>query len=61
VLSPTRQARCFDPHGAYVRHHVPELRGLDSAAIHEPWRLGRIELARRGYPLPIVPVGEVKT
>jgi len=58
VLSPTRQARRFDLHGAYVRRHVPELRGLDPAAVHEPWRLGRGELARLGYPQPIVPVGE---
>ncbi len=54
VLSPTRQARRFDPHGAYVRRHIPELRGLDSDIIHEPWRLGRRELVRLGYPAPIV-------
>ena len=41
VLSPTRQGNRFDPEGTYVRRHVPELRGLDSASIHEPWRLGR--------------------
>lgn len=59
VLSPTRQARRFDPHGTYVRRHVPELRRLDPAVIHEPWRLGRRELVRLGYPVPIVPIGEV--
>ncbi len=59
VLSPTRQGQRFDPHGTYVRRHVPELLGLDSARIHEPWRLGRRELARLGYPVPIVPLGEV--
>jgi deoxyribodipyrimidine photo-lyase len=58
VLSPTRQGHRFDPHGTYVRRHVPELRGLDSALTHEPWRLGRRELARLGYPAPIVPFGE---
>jgi deoxyribodipyrimidine photo-lyase len=59
VLSPTRQGHRFDQHGTYVRRHVPELRGLDSASIHEPWRLGRRQLARLGYPAPIVPPGEV--
>jgi deoxyribodipyrimidine photo-lyase len=59
VLSPTRQGHRFDPHGTYVRRHVPELRGLDPASIHEPWRLGRRQLARLGYPAPIVPPGEV--
>ena len=58
VLDPTRQEHRFDPQGTYVRHHVPELSGLDSAMIHEPWRLGHRELARLGYPAPIVPVRE---
>lgn len=56
VLSPTRQARRFDPRGDYVRRHVPELRGLDASVVHEPWLLGRRELARLGYPAPIEPV-----
>jgi deoxyribodipyrimidine photo-lyase len=59
VLSPTRQGHRFDPHGTYVRRHVPELLGLDRARIHEPWRLGRRELARLGYPAPIAPPGGV--
>ena len=58
VLNPTRQGRRFDPQGTYVRRYLPELRGLDSAIIHEPWRLGHRELARLGYPAPMVPVGE---
>jgi deoxyribodipyrimidine photo-lyase len=59
VLSPTRQARRFDPVGAYVRRHVPELRGLGPPVVHEPWRLGRQELERLGYVAPVVPVGDV--
>ncbi len=51
VLSPTRQARRFDPGGDYVRRHVPELAALDASVIHEPWRLGAAALARLGYPL----------
>ena len=52
VLNPTRQARRFDPDGAYVRRWVPELEGIDGASAHEPWRLGL--LAPSKYPAPIV-------
>ena len=50
VFNPTAQARRFDPDGAYVRRWVPELRGLDGAAIHEPWRLPVAVRRRLGYP-----------
>lgn len=39
VLNPLRQARRFDPDGAYVRRYVPELRDVDGAAVHTPWTL----------------------
>ena len=52
VFNPTRQARRFDPDGAYVRRWVPELEAVDGGAVHEPWRLGL--LAPKGYPAPIV-------
>ena len=39
VLNPLRQAARFDPHGDYVRRHVPELAGLPGAAVHRPWLL----------------------
>jgi deoxyribodipyrimidine photo-lyase len=52
VFNPTRQARRFDPDGAYVRRWVPELGEIEGGAVHEPWRLGL--LAPQGYPAPIV-------
>lgn len=52
VFNPTRQARRFDPDGAYVRHWVPELEGVERGAVHEPWRLGLLRPA--AYPHPIV-------
>ena len=52
VFNPTRQARRFDPDGAYVRRWVPELEAIDGGAVHEPWRLG--PLAPKSYPAPIV-------
>jgi deoxyribodipyrimidine photo-lyase len=51
VFNPIRQARRFDPDGAYVRRWVPELEAVDGADVHEPWRLDRHP---RDYPLPIV-------
>jgi deoxyribodipyrimidine photo-lyase len=53
-LNPLRQARRFDPDGEYVRRWVPELRGIEGGAVHEPWR--EAPSARRGYPDPIVPL-----
>ncbi len=41
TFNPTRQALRFDPRGDYVRRYVPELAGIDGAAVHEPWKLGR--------------------
>jgi deoxyribodipyrimidine photo-lyase len=54
VLNPLRQARRFDPDGAYVRRYVPELGVLAGAAVQEPWRLPAGERRRLRYPQPIV-------
>jgi deoxyribodipyrimidine photo-lyase len=51
ALNPLRQARRFDPDGAYVRRYVPELARIEGRAVHEPWRLGT---DTDGYPPPIV-------
>jgi deoxyribodipyrimidine photo-lyase len=51
ALNPLRQARRFDPAGAYVRRYVPELAAIEGRAIHEPWKL-RVKVD--GYPTPIV-------
>ncbi|MDA2978955.1 MAG: deoxyribodipyrimidine photo-lyase [Actinomycetota bacterium] len=60
IFNPTRQSRRFDPDGDYIQQWVPELRGMPSDLIHEPW--GTTPLARRweaavlasGYPKPLV-------
>ena len=52
VFNPTRQARRFDPDGAYVRRWVRELEGVDGPDVHEPWRLGHLRPA--AYASPIV-------
>ncbi len=53
VLNPIRQARRFDPHGEYVRRHVPELAAIPTGAVHEPWRL-RSAGAALDYPERLV-------
>ena len=64
VFNPILQGHKFDPDGAYVRRWVPELAGLLSGAVHEPWAMGPLELAAAGvvlgdtYPAPIVDLGE---
>ena len=52
VFNPTRQARRFDPDGAYVRRWLPELEAVDGPDVHEPWRLGHLRPA--AYASPIV-------
>jgi deoxyribodipyrimidine photo-lyase len=40
VFNPVTQGLKFDPDGDYVRRWVPELRGVEGKAVHEPWKLG---------------------
>jgi len=60
IFNPTSQSQKFDPDGTYIRCWVPELGELDDKAIHEPSKLGPLELAAAGirlgdtYPEPIV-------
>jgi deoxyribodipyrimidine photo-lyase len=52
MLNPTLQGKRHDPDGEYVRRWVPELAGVEGAAVHEPWKLG--PLLTGGYPEQIV-------
>lgn len=63
VFNPMTQGEKFDPDGAYVRRHVPELAKLPAKHIHAPWKAPREVLAKAGvtlgetYPHPIVDHG----
>ena len=65
-FNPTLQGEKFDPDGAYVRQHVPELARLDSKYIHKPWLAPPLELAAGGvvlgrdYPAPIIDHGKAR-
>ncbi|WUR85200.1 DNA photolyase family protein [Streptomyces phaeochromogenes] len=58
VLNPVLQGKRYDPDGTYVRRWVPELEGLDGAAVHEPWKLKGVERAAYDYPGPIVELAD---
>jgi deoxyribodipyrimidine photo-lyase len=55
TLNPVRQARRYDPNGAYVRRYVQELREVPTPLVFAPWQDPAL-LRRTGYPEPIVPV-----
>ena len=57
IFNPVSQGRKFDPDGAYIRRWVPELAGLDGAAVHEPWTADGSLFGAGDYPPPIVDHG----
>ena len=60
IFNPVAQGEKFDPTGAYVRAHVPELARLPDAILHKPWEAPRLLLEGAGvrlgatYPPPLV-------
>jgi deoxyribodipyrimidine photo-lyase len=60
IFNPVLQGQKFDTSGDYVRRWVPELAGLEPAALHAPWLAGADRLQSAGvtlgetYPRPIV-------
>ena len=39
VFNPVLQSKRYDATGQYLRHWIPELRGIPDRFIHEPWRM----------------------
>jgi deoxyribodipyrimidine photo-lyase len=52
VMNPVIQGQRFDPHGAWVRRWVPELRRMPDALVHRPWDAPSGSVP--GYPPPVV-------
>ncbi len=56
----TKQAKDYDPDGAYVKCWLPELASLPADKVHEPWNLLPVEQHRFNirlgvdYPYPVV-------
>jgi deoxyribodipyrimidine photo-lyase len=57
----TTQALRHDPNGEYVRHYVPELRGINGPSVHRPWALPAAIRRYLDYPDPLVDVAEGNT
>tara|TARA_Y100001934_G_scaffold171328_1_gene203310 strand:- start:4748 stop:6301 length:1554 start_codon:yes stop_codon:yes gene_type:complete len=60
IYNPVKQSRDQDPEGVFIRQWVPELSGVPTSHIHEPWRMGLLDQEAAGsrlgkdYPTPIV-------
>ncbi len=60
IFNPILQGEKFDPRGAYVRAHIPELARMPDQYIHKPWLASKFVLEEAGvklgknYPYPIV-------
>lgn len=54
IFNTYSQSEKFDAKGDYIREFVPELRSLESAAIHNPEKLSPLTRARLDYPEPLV-------
>jgi deoxyribodipyrimidine photo-lyase len=52
-FNPIRQAQRFDPDGVYVRRYVPELKSVEGADVHQPWRLPADIRRTLDYPGPL--------
>ena len=53
IMNPTLQSERYDPQGQFIKKYCPELRGLKSPIIHNPYARG-IKAGELDYPLPIV-------
>lgn len=51
IFNPVSQSQKFDPDGEYIRHWVPELRGVPDRYLHSPWQMTP---PPADYPPPIV-------
>lgn len=60
IYSPVKQSCDQDPDGDFIRRWVPELEGVNSDSIHEPWKMSAAEQQAAGvkvgttYPRPLV-------
>jgi deoxyribodipyrimidine photo-lyase len=60
IYNPVKQSQDNDPEGVFIKKWVPELTGVPTAFIHEPWKMTSMEQAMYGvvigkdYPSVIV-------
>lgn len=60
IYNPVKQSKEHDPEGTFITQWVPELRGLPTPLVHEPWLMSPMEklLYECDYPDPIVNIEE---
>ncbi|QRV87506.1 deoxyribodipyrimidine photo-lyase [Ceratobasidium sp. AG-Ba] len=55
IFNPYSQSEKADPSGNYIRRFVPELKGLEGKALHDPFsHLDKAAFKKLGYPEPLV-------
>ena len=60
IYNPVKQGCDHDPEGNFIRTWVPELKNVETAFIHEPWKMYLIDQQTAGcilgkdYPKPII-------
>ena len=60
IFNPVTQSRNFDAEGRFIRMYLPELAGVETKFIHEPWDMTADEQRAAGveigkdYPAPLV-------
>ncbi|MGY9014312.1 MAG: FAD-binding domain-containing protein [Rhodospirillales bacterium] len=60
IYNPVKQGYDHDPEGTFIRTWVPELKNVETAFIHEPWKMYPIDQKTAGcvlgkdYPEPII-------
>lgn len=52
VFNPVTQGQRFDSNGDFILRYLPELKGLATKYIHEPWKSPSVD--QLDYPAPIV-------
>jgi deoxyribodipyrimidine photo-lyase len=57
IFDPVRQGKRFDPDGAWIRHWLPELEGVEDRFIHAPWEASAPPPA---YPAPLIDLREAR-
>jgi len=54
IFNPTTQGERFDESGEFIRHWLPELRGVPEKYIHQPQEWAKKNQQTLDYPQPIV-------